>query len=268
MARPVIALLTDFGVRDHYAGTMKGVILGICPDVTLVDISHDVPPHDVLAGALELAASYQYFPAGTIFLVVIDPGVGSARRGIAVDAGDYKFVAPDNGVLSLVTDDHPPKRVVELSERRYARPTVSRTFEGRDRFAPAAAWLAKGVDLGALGRGAGALHHLDVPKPMVEPGSGTVVGEVLRIDRFGNLITNIDRRTFDVGIMPGGDALEVQVGGHQVQKVVSTYADAGPGEICALFGSTDHLEIAANGASAARLLDLGRGAAVRVVRRA
>src|SRR5207244_2039878 len=181
MARPVIALLTDFGVRDHYAGTMKGVILGICPDVTLVDISHEVPPHDVLAGALELAASYQYFPSGTIFLVVVDPGVGSARRGVAVDVGDYKFVAPDNGVLSLVLDGHPPKRVVELSERRYARPTVSRTFEGRDRFAPAAAWLAKGVDLAALGRSAGSLHHLHVPKPMVEPGSGTVLGEVLRV---------------------------------------------------------------------------------------
>src|SRR2546429_2683826 len=118
MARPVIALLTDFGVRDHYAGTMKGVILGICPDVTLVDISHDVPPHDVLAGALELAAAYHYFPAGTIFLVVIDPGVGSARRGIAADMGDYRFVAPDNGVLSVVEDNHPSERTVELSEGR------------------------------------------------------------------------------------------------------------------------------------------------------
>ena len=118
MARPVIALLTDFGLRDHYAGTLKGVILGICPDVTLVDISHDVPPHDVLAGALELAASYRYFPAGTIFLVVVDPGVGSARRGIAAEAGDHRFVGPDNGVLGPVFDEHPPKRVVELSDRR------------------------------------------------------------------------------------------------------------------------------------------------------
>src|SRR5213592_2832515 len=143
MSRPVIALLSDFGTRDHYAGTMKGVALGICPDATLVDISHDVPAHDVLAGALELAASYRYFPAGTVFLVVVDPGVGSTRRGIAADAGDYKFVAPDNGVLTVVLDEHPPRRVVELTERKYARPTVSRTFEGRDRFAPAAAWLAK-----------------------------------------------------------------------------------------------------------------------------
>src|SRR4026209_1080645 len=149
MARPVIALLTDLGTRDHYAGTMKGVALGICPDVTLVDISHDIAAHDVLGGALELAASYRYFPAGTIFLVVVDPGVGSARRGIAADTGDYRFVAPDNGVLSAVFRESPPKRVVELTERKYARPTVSHTFEGRDRFAPAAAWLAKGIQLSA-----------------------------------------------------------------------------------------------------------------------
>src|SRR6202171_2241915 len=128
MARPVIALLTDFGTRDHYAGTMKGVALGICPDATLVDISHEVPAHDVLAGALELAASYKYFPQGTIFLVVVDPGVGSARRGIAADTGDYRFVAPDNGVLTAVFKETPPRRVVELTERRFALPTVSKTF--------------------------------------------------------------------------------------------------------------------------------------------
>src|ERR1043166_8972276 len=113
MARPVIALLTDFGLRDHYAGTMKGVALAICPDATLVDISHDVPPHDVAAGALELAAAYRDFPPGTIFLVVVDPGVGSARRGIAADSGDFRFVAPDNGVLSAVLDETPAKRIVE-----------------------------------------------------------------------------------------------------------------------------------------------------------
>src|SRR5206468_10585088 len=155
MFRPVIALLTDFGTRDHYAGTMKGVALGICPDATLVDISHELPAHDILTGALELAAAYRYFPAGTIFLVVVDPGVGSTRRGIAAESGEYRFVAPDNGVLTAALADHPPKRVVELTERKYARPTVSRTFEGRDRFAPAAAWLAKGIDLVALGRSAG-----------------------------------------------------------------------------------------------------------------
>jgi S-adenosylmethionine hydrolase len=263
MARPLIALLTDFGTRDHYAGTMKGVALGICPDAILVDISHDLPAHDVLGAALELVAAYRYFPAGTIFLVVVDPGVGSARRGIAAEAGDYKFVAPDNGVLTAVLDEHPPKRVVELTERKYARPTVSRTFEGRDRFAPAAAWLAKGIELAALGRSAGAIHRLDIPKPQVA--ADRIDGEVLRVDRFGNLITNIDRRTFD---KLADGPLDVRVGSQPVPRVVSTYADVASGEVCALFGSTDHLEIAANGASAAASLDLGRGAPVHIARRA
>src|ERR1019366_7538575 len=111
MSRPVIALLTDFGTRDHYVGTMKGVALSICPDATLVDISHEVPPHDILAGALELAAAYRYFPAGTIFLAVVDPGVGSRRRGVAAEVGDYRFVAPDNGVLTAVVQEQEPKRI-------------------------------------------------------------------------------------------------------------------------------------------------------------
>jgi S-adenosylmethionine hydrolase len=263
MARPVIALLTDFGLQDHYAGTMKGVILGICPDATLVDISHDIAAHDLLGGALELAAAYSYFPAATIFLVVVDPGVGSTRRGIAVEAAGYTFVAPDNGVLTAVLNEHPAKRVVELTERKYARPTMSRTFEGRDRFAPAAAWLAKGIDLAAFGRSAGPLHHLDIPRVAVE--DNRIEGQVLRIDRFGNLITNIDRRTFD---KVARGALEVRIGPHAVSRVVSTYADAAPGEVCALFGSTDHLEIAVNGARAAEALNLHRGALVHVVRRA
>jgi S-adenosylmethionine hydrolase len=263
MARPIIALLTDFGTRDHYAGTMKGVALGICPDAVLVDISHDLPPHDIAAAAWELAAAYRYFPAGTVFLVVVDPGVGSARRAIAADAGGYKFVAPDNGVLTLVLDEHPPRRVVELSDRKYARPTVSRTFEGRDRFAPAAAWLAKGVDIGALGRSAGAIARIDLPQPRVDEQG--IAGEVVRVDRFGNLITNISRRTFEA---LAGAPLEIRVGAHQVTRVVGTYGDVAPGEIAALFGSTDDLEIAANGASAAERLAVVRGASVQVVRSA
>jgi S-adenosylmethionine hydrolase len=263
MARPIIAMLTDFGTRDHYAGAMKGVALGICPDVTLVDISHDLVPHDVFGAALELAAVYRYFPAGTIFLVVVDPGVGSARRGIAAEIGEYRFVAPDNGVLTAVLDEHPAKRVIELIERKYARPTVSRTFEGRDRFAPAAAWLAKGIDLAALGRAAGVVQRLDIPHPALD--EGAINGEVLRVDRFGNLITNIDRRTFE---KLAGGPLDIRIGPHQVSRVVSTYADASDGEICALFGSSDHLEVAAYGTNAAAALDLSRGAPVHVARRA
>jgi hypothetical protein len=263
VARPIIALLTDFGTRDHYAGAMKGVALTMCPEATLVDVTHDVPPHDVLAGALELAASYKYFPPGTIFLVVVDPGVGSARHGIAADAGGYRFVAPDNGVLSLVFKEAAPKRVVELTERKYARATVSRTFEGRDRFAPAAGWLAKGLELSALGRPLAAWQTLAVPEAVVT--EHAITGEVLRVDRFGNLVSNVDRRTFDRFAEAGG--IEITVGGHLVERVVATYADAEGGSICALFGSTECLEVAVNGGSAAERLSLARGARITVARR-
>ena len=260
MARPTVALLTDFGTRDHYAGTLKGVMLGICPDATLIDIGHDVPPHDVLAGALELAACYRYFPHGTIFLVVVDPGVGSSRRGIAADVGDYKFVAPDNGVLSAVFRESPPKKVVELTERKYALPTVSRTFEGRDRFAPAAAYLAKGIALVALGKGVADFHTIDVPKAVA--GDAEVTGEVVRVDRFGNLITNIDRRTFEQ--FAATRAIAIDIDGREIPRIVATYAEAPAGELCALFGSTDHLEVAINAGDAASTLGIGRGAAARV----
>lgn len=264
MARPTVALLTDFGTRDHYAGTLKGVVLSVCPDATLVDIGHDIPAHDVMAGALELAACYRYFPHGTIFLVVVDPGVGSSRRGIAADVGDYRFVAPDNGVLSAVFLESPPKKVVELTERKYALPTVSRTFEGRDRFAPAAGFLAKGVALVSLGKSLANFHTLELPRPTVS--ADQITGAVLRVDRFGNLITNIDRKTFDH--FAGGRSIAVEVGGTDIPRIVATYAEAPAGELCALFGSTDHLEVAINAGDAAARLRLERGAAatVRLVR--
>jgi S-adenosylmethionine hydrolase len=262
--RPLIALLTDFGTRDHYVGTMKGVMLGVCPDASLVDISHDIPPHDVLAGAFELAASYRFFPNGTIFLVVVDPGVGSSRRGIAVECGEYLFVAPDNGVLSIVLDETPPRRIVELMEPHYARPSISKTFEGRDRFAPAAAWLATGLELTALGKPAGQPLMLNVPRPSVA--SSCIDGEVVRIDRFGNLETNIDRRTF-AGFAHDAPVV-IQIAGRDVTRVISTYAEAAPGELFALFGSSDHLEVALNGASAAAFTGAARGSAVHVGRRA
>lgn len=260
--RPVIALLSDFGSHDHYVGTMKGVMLGICPDATFVDITHDITPHDVLDGALELCASYKFFPAGTIFLAVVDPGVGSARRGIAAEVGDYRFVCPDNGLLSGVVRDVPPKKVVELTERRYARPTVSRTFEGRDRFAPAAAWIAKGIQLTALGRNVADYVRLDIPVPTVT--DDAVAGAVLRIDRFGNLVTNIDRKTFEKFGSKAG--VQISAEGNTVGRLVATYADIHPGEVCALFGSTDHLELAANAGSAAGTLKLERGARVVISR--
>jgi S-adenosylmethionine hydrolase len=252
MAKTHIALLTDFGTRDHYVGVMKGVILNICPDATIVDLSHDLPVHDIPFAALELAATCRFFPAGTIFLAVVDPGVGTARRGLAAEAGDWRFVAPDNGVLTAVFQDAPPKRVVELAERKYARPTVSRTFDGRDRFAPAAAFIAKGIQLAAFGRPVTDYHMLDLPQPVFEDGQAR--GIVVRIDRFGNVVTNLDRPTC-LRITEHAAEMQLTVSGRAIGRIVSTYAVLEPGEIGALFGSTDHLECAALAASAA--LELG-----------
>jgi len=263
MAKTFIALLSDFGSRDHYAGVMKGVILSICPDVTLVDVLHDLPAHDVPFAARELAATWKYFPAGTIFLVVVDPGVGSARRGLAAEVGDWKFVAPDNGVLTMVFGDTPPKKVVELTERRYARPTVSRTFEGRDRFAPAAAWLAKGIQLSALGRPVSDYVVLDLPTAV--EADGVLRGEVVRIDRFGNVVTNLDRHACE-RLTGGTDDVQLSVAGQAIARFVTTYSDLNPGEIGALFGSTDHLECAAPSASAADQLGVAVGDPVELRR--
>lgn len=263
MPRPVVALLTDFGGTDHYTGSMKGVVLSVCPEATLVDIAHDLAPHDVLAGALELAACYRFFPAGTVFLVVVDPGVGSSRRGLAADTGDYRFVAPDNGVLTAVFQETPPKKVVELSERKYARATVSRTFEGRDRFAPAAGWLARGLPIASLGRALA--DYVQLPIPVAVVTGERIDGVVVRVDRFGNLITNVERRAFEK--LAAGGGVMVTVSDVEIPRLVSTYEDAQGADACALFGSTDHLEISVNAASAAERLHAGRGAAV-VVRRA
>lgn len=261
MTKPTIALLTDFGTRDHYSGVLKGVVLSICPDVTIVDLSHDLPAHDIPFAALELAATYKYFPVGTIFLVVVDPGVGTARRGLAAEAGDWKFVAPDNGVLTEVFHEVAPKKVVELTERKYARPTVSRTFEGRDRFAPAAAWLAKGIQFAALGRAVSDYRVLSLPRASVE--NGVLHGEIVRIDRFGNVVTNIDRKAAEKF---GNGPMQITVGSHSIARLVSTYSDIAAGELGALFGSTDHLEFAAHAASAEDILGVHVGDPVVIKR--
>jgi S-adenosylmethionine hydrolase len=261
--RPVIALLTDFGLNDHYVGSMKGAIAGICRDAVIVDLNHCVPPQDILTAAFELLASYRAFPHGTIFVVVVDPGVGTRRKAIAAAAGDYLFVGPDNGVFDLVFDELPPSLVVELTNPRYALAVISRTFEGRDRFAPAGAWLASGVSQTDLGPAVTVERRLNFPRPIV--GGSSVDGEVVHVDRFGNLVTNIDRRAWPGDVI---NRLDVAVSGYRTVRLVSTYAEAGPGEVVALFGGTDRLEIAVRSGNAAEALGVGRGTTVHVSRRA
>jgi S-adenosyl-L-methionine hydrolase (adenosine-forming) len=263
MPRPVLALLSDFGLRDHYVGSMKAAALSVCPDLTLVDITHDIAPHDILGGALQLSASFRYFPAGTVFVAVVDPGVGSSRRGIAADVGDYRFVTPDNGLLTAVFQEAAPKRIVELTERKYFRPTVSRTFEGRDRFAPAAAWLLRGIDMKALGRPVHDPVLLDLPRPEVT--ADELRGRIVQEDHFGNLITSLDRRSFEKFVL--GQAFTITAGEATIARLVTTYAEINADEVCALFGSTDHLELAAPSARASTRLAIAVGTPI-IVRRA
>lgn len=262
MARPVLALLSDFGVRDHYVAAMKAVALGICPDASIVDVTHDIPPQDIAAGAFELAAAAPYFPPRTVFIAVVDPGVGSARQAVAVATKDHLFVAPDNGLLTRVLQLAPSWRAVVLTNPQYARATISRTFEGRDRFAPAGAWLAAGVPLDALGPPLDRLVTLSLPLPVAD--ADGVRGEVVRVDRFGNLITNIDRPSLERLGMP----VRVELDGATAMPLVATYADAPAGTFCALVGSGGYLELSVNGGSAAQTSGRGAGAVVRVRRAA
>jgi S-adenosylmethionine hydrolase len=261
----VIALLTDFGLRDPYVGAMKGAILSACPEAILVDVVHEVEAHDVAAGALALDAAYRHFPAGTVFLAVVDPGVGSDRRPIAVAAGCWLFVGPDNGLFTFVLDAHPQARVHLLANPLLHRDPLSAVFHGRDLFGPAAARLARGLPLEEVG------PAVTDPVRLVLPGktrqADAWAGAVLHVDRFGNLTTNLVEADLDAlaGGHPG--RLEVRLGA-AVLPLVRAYADVAPGTACALIGSSGRLEIAVNRGRADALLGAGPGAAVVVARRA
>ncbi len=254
----VITLTTDFGTRDPYVAEMKGVILSITRDVHVVDITHEVAPHDVLEGALALEAAAPRFPAATIHVAVVDPGVGTARRALAVAARDQMFVGPDNGLFTPFLDD-PRLRAFELSAAEFRGTAVSRTFHGRDIFAPAAAHLARGIEPARLG--SLVTDPVRLAWPEVRVSEGRVGGAVVHVDRFGNLVTSIHADA----IASLGSGVAVRVAGKSL-PLVRTYGDLGRGEPGALVGSSNRLEIAVNAGSAARALKAGRGTAVVVSR--
>ena len=265
--RPIIALLTDFGTRDHYVGALKGAILSIAPDAQVVDVLHEVAPHDVEGGAFALAAAYPAFPPRTVFVAVVDPGVGSSRRGLAIGAGSYRFVGPDNGLMTDVLADHPRARVRALANRRLWRPEVAATFHARDVFGPVAAHLALGVPLAKVGPPV--QDALRLPRaPVRALGKDEWEGTIVQVDRFGNLTCNVSARALD-DILSAADAdrsdVVVVVAG-VVAPLVLTYSDVPAGEPCALVGSSGRLEFAVNGGSAASILGAGRGAPVRIRR--
>jgi S-adenosylmethionine hydrolase len=256
---PIITLTTDFGNADHFAGTMKGVILGIAPRASMVDITHEIAPYQISEAAFAIAQAWRYFPKGTIHVVVVDPGVGSARRPILAEAGGHFFVAPDNGVLSMIYGavEH---RVRVISNAKLMLKQVSRTFHGRDIFAPAAAHLAAGIAPARFGK------KIDdyVRAAFVTPRKvlrGGWSGVVLKADHFGNLITNFHIDDFP-SVRTG--ALELRVGGQRIHRLALTYAETAIGEVFAIVGSSGYIEIAANQASAAKTLGCGAGATVEL----
>jgi S-adenosyl-L-methionine hydrolase (adenosine-forming) len=259
----VITLTTDFGLNDHFVGAMKGVLLETAPDAQIVDISHAVQPFDILDGALTISQAYTYFPAGTVHMVVVDPGVGTARRPIILTGDRHLFVAPDNGVLSLVYDREDRISVRHVTADHYFLQPRSNTFHGRDIFSPVAAYLAKGVDPERFGEEITDFVRFGVPRPKPVD-ERTLRGVVLKVDRFGNLITNITPADVPWLFGSARPAFKIAVGKGQVARMCSNYSEGGPGEAFGILGSMGFLEIATNRGSAQQLLGAGRGGEVSV----
>lgn len=251
----VIALLTDFGIEDPYVGAVKAVISGINPKVQIIDISHHVPPQDIQEGAFILYSSYKYFTKDTIFVAVVDPGVGTRRRIVCVRTGQYTFLAPDNGLLSLVLSKEKPLLTVEVTNTRYFLPEVSSTFHGRDIFAPVAAHLSRGLNPTKLGRRIDDLHTFPISSPIPKE-KGVLEGEIIHIDRFGNLITNVEHEWAE--ILTHGLA-SISIKDKKIFNVSRTYQEGQVGELLALFGSSGHLEISVNMGNAKEVLGCTRG---------
>jgi S-adenosyl-L-methionine hydrolase (adenosine-forming) len=250
--RPVITLTTDFGLSDEYAGTVKGVILSTCRDTAIVDLTHDIKPQDIAAAAMTIGASFRYFPEGSVHMVVVDPGVGSDRRILAVRAENHLFIAPDNGVLTPVLTEGIFQDAFHITNQDLFQKTISRTFHGRDIMAPVAAKLACGLDISLVGPQLGRRQCCRIPLPEARYANGNIIGEIIHIDHFGNMRTSITIE--DLVEIPTGTKRGVSIGSHSINCISTTYADAGPGTLLALFDSRNHLELAVNGGNAARTL--------------
>lgn len=256
--RPVIALITDFGLHDSYVGTLKGVIAGIAPDANVIDVSHGVPPQDIHEGAFQLLLAHRAFPPATVFCGVVDPGVGSERRAVAVRArgdgvGPFTFVGPDNGLATGMLVDTVAEACVVLDEPRYHRPVVSSTFHGRDVFAPVAAHLAAGVPLEACGRSVDAASLVRLPWRDAKAVTDGFEAEILHHDPFGNLITNL--KVEQLGGRIG--AWRVWLDSVPIGPIHRSFSDVGSGRPLAYVGSSGHVEVAVRDGSALRLLDVG-----------
>jgi S-adenosyl-L-methionine hydrolase (adenosine-forming) len=259
----LITLTTDFGLTEHYVGVMKGVIYGINPVATIVDISNAVHSFDILDGALAITQAYTFFPKDTIHLVVVDPGVGGTRRPIVVSAGQYQFVAPDNGVLSFIYEREERVSVRHITSEHYFRSPVSNTFHGRDVFAPVAAYLSKGVEAAKFGDTVSDYVRFLVPKPKATA-ANSWKAVVLKTDKFGNLITNITPAELPQIFDGSSQSFKLIVGKAEITKLCSSYSQGGAGELFAILGSSGLLEISTNKGAASRLAGADKGSEVTV----
>jgi S-adenosyl-L-methionine hydrolase (adenosine-forming) len=262
----IVTLLTDFGLRDEYVGVMKGVILSVDPNAVIVDITHEIPPQDVRSAAYLLPAYPSFFPAGTVHVAVVDPGVGSERAILAVKWRGRYFLAPDNGLLTFILDGV-PEAIVRVENREYFLHPVSRTFHGRDIFAPVAARLSAGLPIENLGPcvPAGNAARLKIAKARRSPGGG-VTGAVVSVDRFGNLITNIDAGRLDAVYRGSGmEAAALEICGRRIEGLNLSYEKAAEGDPLLIVGSRGCLEIAVCGGDAAKVFGAGPGTRVRLL---
>ncbi len=257
-----IVLLTDFGLDDNFVGIMKGVILKINSRVNLIDLCHNVRPQDIFTAGFLLRNSYRYFPRRTIFLVVVDPGVGTERKPIIVRTEDYYFVGPDNGVLSIAALADGIRRIVAIENKRYMLKDISDTFHGRDVFAPVCAYLSKGKDLSSFGRTLSKIEKIYIPEPEV---AGNILkGEIIYVDRFGNLVANINKNIFRLFVEDKRFTIEIH--DMKIYSIDRSYQEVRPGELVAVFGSSGFLEISINKASANEFLKSYIGQAIKVTR--
>ncbi len=253
----IITLTTDFGLSDPFAGMMKGVILGLAPGAQIVDITHEIQSYDILEAAFVIKSSYGYFPEGTIHVVVVDPGVGSSRRPLAAAAGRHMFVAPDNGVLSLILSPGAAEiSVHQITNQSLFKHPVSNTFHGRDIFAPVAAHLACGAPLDSVGPRIPDFVQKAIPEPR-PLGADRLIGAVLRVDKFGNVITN-----FRAGDLKPG--FRIRAAGFDIQRLCNSFSEAEPGEFLAIEGSVGYIELALNQGSAADRLNVESGSEIEV----
>ena len=261
--KPVITLTTDFGSADTYVAQMKGVIFTIAPQVRIVDVTHDVSPQDIAAGALALESVVEVFTGDTIHVAVVDPGVGGARAAVALETqSGRRFVGPDNGIFTAVLERDPLRTAVKLTNPAYHRPCVSATFHGRDIFAPVAAHLANGTPLDQLGEPTGTLQRLDLPVPVHQ--GDTIEAHVIHVDRFGNLITDV---TLDDMTGVNHHAVQLQIAGTTIDGIHRTFADVSIGQPIAYIGSSGRLEIAVRHGSAARTFNAMAGTRVLLLRK-